>query len=191
MGSNLITKEEYKAYVNIGSTNQDAQIEAIIPKVSEFVKNYCRRTFIDYSNDPKTEIFHGGYGNIFSLAEYPLISVSDVEFSSDYGATYTSLVEYTDYVIDVAGSSIISIADTGWPRYLNGYKVTYFGGFESLPLDIKLAVMDMVTYYMKNDMAVHSPKAPGTNSVQIEYITSSALPAHIRRILDWYKGSWD
>lgn len=190
MGLDLVTRSEYKAYVGINTTNQDSIISAIIPKVSELVKTYCRRTFVDYVNDAKIEVTSAGYGPAITLDEYPIISVSTVEFSEDYGQTYTELVEYTDYVVNHRDATIVSIAGD-WPELLNGYQITYTAGYETIPLDLKLAVMDLVTYYMKNDMAVHSPKAPGTNSVQVEYITTAAFPAHIRRILDMYKGSWD
>ena len=60
MGLDLVTLEEYKAYAAINSTNQDAAITAIIPIVSELVKNYCRRTFVDYIDEAKTEVFSGG-----------------------------------------------------------------------------------------------------------------------------------
>jgi hypothetical protein len=69
---------------------------------------------------------------------------------------------------------------------VNGYKVVYTAGYETLPEDLKLAVLDLVTYYLKNDAAIHSAKAPGTNSVQIEYISTTNLPAHIKRVLDLY-----
>ena len=81
--------------------------------------------------------------------------------------------------------------DTKFAKAINGYKVTYYAGYATIPEDLKIAVLDLVTYYLKNDGSVHSPKAPGTNSVQIEYITSTALPAHIARILNIYKASWD
>lgn len=192
MGLPLITKAEYKAYVGITSPNSDTVIDALIPKVSELVKTYCRRTFVDYVNDAKVETTSGGYGAELLLAEYPIISVTGVGYSTDYGQNYTDLVEFTDYVVDVERGNIIALSASGeWDKCLNGYQVTYTAGYETLPTDLKLAVMDLVTYYIKNDASVHSPKAPGTNSVQIEYITSSALPAHIKRVLDLYKASWD
>lgn len=190
MGLDLITRAEYKTYVGINSTNEDAIISSLIPRVSELVKTYCRRTFVDYVNDAKVEVTHAGYGDAITLAEYPIIAVSAVEYSSDYGQTYTELEEYVDYVINTNDATIVAISGD-WPKLLNGYQITYTAGYETIPLDLKLAVMDLVTYYRKNDMAIHSPKAPGTNSVQVEYITTSAFPAHIRRILDMYKGSWD
>lgn len=189
MGLNLVTLAEYKAYAGISSNNQDVAINAIIPKVSELVKSLCRRTFVDFVGDAKTEVYGGGSGYKIYLKEYPILGISSVETSSDYGATYTELVEFTDYVIDKEDDSIVGIH--GFPKKINGYKITYTAGYEALPEDLKLAVLDLVTYYIKNDASVHSPKAPGTNSVQIEYVTSTSLPAHIRRVLDLYVGSFD
>ena len=61
MSLNLITRQEYKTYAGIKSTNYDTELDALIPRVSEFVKNYCRRTFVDHM-DPgseKVEVFGG------------------------------------------------------------------------------------------------------------------------------------
>jgi hypothetical protein len=74
---------------------------------------------------------------------------------------------------------------------INGYKVTYTAGFETIPEELKLAVMDLITYYIKNDAAIHSSKAPGTNTVQIEYVTTTNLPAHIKRVLDQYAANYN
>jgi Phage gp6-like head-tail connector protein len=65
MGANLVTLAEYKAYAGITSTNQDAEINSIIPKASQLVKSICRRTFIDYVNDSKEEVFSGGWNKLF------------------------------------------------------------------------------------------------------------------------------
>lgn len=182
--ADLITRQEYKAYKGITSPNQDTAIDTLIPKVSAFIKNICRRSFVDYVNDPKTETFKGG--PYLLLTESPVIQVLSVEYSSDYGNTYTELTEFTDFVLDVEEEKIVPISSTAFPLIVNGYKVSYFAGYETLPQDLKLAAMDLVEYYLRNDMAVHSPKAPGTNSVQIEYISTTNLPAHIKRVLDLY-----
>lgn len=190
MGLPLVTKAEYKAYFGISSSNSDSQIDFLIPKVSDLVKNYCRRTFVDYVNDTKVETTSGGYGSKLFMKEYPLLSVSSVDYSSDYGQTYTSLVEYTDYVVDTEEGTIVSLIGD-WPKAINGYQISYTAGYETIPEDLKLAVLDLIKYYISNDMAVHSPKAPGTNSVQVEYVTTTALPSHIKRVLDLYKGTWN
>ncbi len=187
MGANLVTKAEYKAYAKIVNPNQDAEIDSIIPKVSQLVKTYCGRTFVDYADEAKVEYSNGGIAAII-LNEWPVIAVDSVEYSSDYGQTYTAITEFVDWVLDEG--YIVATSPSGFAKQLRGYKVTYKAGYETLPEDLKLGVLDLVTYYLKNDAAVHSTKAPGTNSVQIEYISTTTLPAHIRRILDLYKADY-
>lgn len=187
MAKNLITLAEYKAYAGLTSPNHDAEILQLIPKISELVKTYCKRTFVDWLDDPKLEHFNGGYQTLL-LEETPVSQILEVGYSSDYGQTYTPLVEYRDWVLD--GNYIVSVNPAGFSRVLRGYRVTYLAGYETVPEDLKLAVLDLVTYYRKNDMAVHSSKAPGTNTVQIEYVTTTSLPAHIRRVLDFYRADY-
>lgn len=185
MATDLITLAEYKAYIGKASTNDDIAIKSIIPKVSQLVKTYCRRTFVDFVNDAKVETFTGG--GCLAPSEFPLLSVSSVEYSLDYGKTYVALVEFTDYAINTSADTIVPIStDSTFPILINGYKVSYTAGYEVLPEDLKLAVMDLVTYYLKNDMAVKSSRDAGSNTVQIEYITRNTLPSHIARVLDMY-----
>lgn len=188
MGANLITKAEYKAYAGINSTNQDAEIDSLIPKVSELVKSYCRRAFVDYVDEAKVEVFRGGFDQLL-LSEFPVTQVISVQKSTDYGQTYTKLTKFTDWVQD--GDSVVSLDPTkGFAELINGYKVSYFAGFETLPEDLKLATLDIVTYYLKNSAAVHSTKSLAPNTMQVEYITGSQFPAHIRRVLDMYKANY-
>lgn len=183
MATDLITKAEYKTYAGITSANQDTEISLIIPKVSALVKNYCRRTFVDFYSDIKVEVFDGGFKEIW-LKETPVVSISSVGYSDNYGQSYTNLTKYVDYAI--RGDSIVSLKTPVFAEAINGYRVSYFAGYDVIPEDLKLAVFDLVTYYRKNDMGIHSSKAPGTNSIQVEYVYSSTLPAHIRRVLDLY-----
>lgn len=192
MAVDLVTKAEYKSYAGITSDTQDAIITAVIPKASQLVKSICRRTFVDYVNDAKIEVHNGGNGSKIYLSEYPVLSISGIEYSTDYGNTYTDLVEFTDYAIDQEDGAIVAIgSDAVFTKYTNGYRITYTAGYEELPQDLKVAVLDLITYYIKNDGSIHSSKAPGTNTVQIEYITTTNLPAHIKRVLDLYTGSFD
>ena len=185
MGLNLITKAEYKAYAGISSTNHDVEIDSLIPKVSQFVKTYCRRSFIDNVDESITQNTNGGFNNII-LKEAPVLQILSVSRSIDYGKTYSDLIEFTDWVFELENNSIVSLDVAGFKNMINGYQVIYTAGYESVPEDLKLALMDLITYYRKNDGAIHSTKAPGTNAVQIEYISTTSLPAHIKRVLDLY-----
>lgn len=183
MALNLVTRAEYKAYAEINSTNSDAIIDLLIPLVSKFVKNYCRRTFVDFVDTPNVEILRGGVPYLM-LLESPIILISSLEQSTDYGQTYTVLTEFTDWVLD--GQLIRPIGVSSFPDYIRGYRVTYTAGFDDVPEDLRLAVMDLITYYRKNDAAVNALKHVNTTSMQIEYITDTALPSHIKRVIDFY-----
>ena len=186
MANDFFTLAEYKVYANLTSPNQDTAIKNLIPKVSQLAKTYCRRTFIDYVDDAKIEVSSGGLSYLL-MSEYPLIAVSSVESSDDYGKTYTTLTEFTDYAVDQENGSIEVIGALMWPKKINGYKVTYTAGYaEGIPEDFKLACMDLLTYYLKNDMSVKSQRDAGSNTVQIEYITKNTLPSHIARVFDMY-----
>lgn len=190
MGLSLITRQEYKSYAGLTSTNSDAIIDALLPKVSALVKTVCRRTFVDYVADAKEEYFEGGHALIVP-SETPVLTIRSLEVSNDYGNTYVELQEFVDYALLKSSGLIKAIATGGFPSLDNGYKLVYTAGYEALPEDLKLAVMDLITYYIKNDSAIHSNKAPGTNTVQIEYVTTTNLPAHIKRILDQYTANYN
>ena len=207
MGLPLVTRAEYKAYQGISSTTSDTAIDSLIVKVSELVKSICRRSFVDYIDEAKVEYHEGGEPTI-ELAETPILSVLNVEYSTDYGNNYNSLTEYTDYAFSKLKNNLVPIAPLEAPTTLlgytpysrqapifpyavNGYRITYTAGYETLPEDLKLAVLDTIAYYIKNDSAVHTHKLAQPNTMQVEYITSTNLPAHIKRILDLYTQSYN
>lgn len=186
MALNLTTKAAYKTYIGIKSINEDAAIDILIPRVSQLIKTYCNRTFRDYYDDPKVESFNGGSG--FILQESPVVSVQSVESSTDYGQNYTELQEFADWVLD---DYIVKPTQTKeFANQLKGYRVTYLAGYETVPLDLELAVIDTISYYLKNDAAVHTARNVNPNTMQVEYLSGTQFPAHIRRILDLYKADY-
>lgn len=183
--SNLVTVAEYKAYIGIVGTTEDGIIAAVIPKVSQLVRSICRRSFTDYVDEYKVDISKGGLNNRILLAETPVLSIGSIEFSDDYGKTYTELVEFTDFVVDQEAGAVelISYPYQEYNR-VNAFKISYNAGYLELPEDLKLAVFDLIKYYIRNDAAIHSQKAVGTSTLQVEYILNTNLPAHIKRVLD-------
>ena len=188
MTTPIVTLADYKTYATISSTTQDAQITKLIPQITEYIKSYCGRSFVDFYSTDKIEVFNGGYE--YFPKEFPVVSVTKLEVSYDNGETYSDLTPYTDWVLNIEDDSIVSPYDgVPFKRYINGYRITYKGGFEDYPTDLKLSAMDLITYYMKADMAVKSTRSAGSNTTQIEYVMNAGLPSHIRRIFDLYKAS--
>lgn len=213
MGLDLVTLAEYKTYMSLTNPANDASISTIITGVSSLVKKHCRRTFVDYVDDAKVEVFKGGKN--FSPSEYPILSVGSVEFSQDFGQTYTTLTEFVDYITDNEAeevvfinapynntpygtynnwsSSTMNVIPTAYNSVLprpNAFRITYNAGYPELPEDLKLAVFDLITYYVRNDGAVHSSRSPGSNTVQTEYINISKMPGYIGRVLDLYMANY-
>jgi hypothetical protein len=182
----LITLADVKTFAGISSNNSDTQINNLIPVATSMIRNYCGRNFVDFYDTPKTEVFSGGAPSLF-LTEVPVRAVSNIEYSSDYGQTYATLVEYTDYAYNSEMETIDVLFINCFPKTLNGYKVTYTGGYETAPADLKQAAIDIVQYYMKSDMAVKSTRSPGSSATQVEYVLNATLPSHIRRVLDSYR----
>lgn len=180
----LITRQEYKDYEDISSPNQDDEIDFLIPKVSAFIKTYCRRTFNDFISTDKVDVFNGGYYYLIP-SDTPIISITSLEFSADLGQNYTTLTEFTDWVL-IDDSLIGKPTGTCFSSAKNGYRLSYKSGYVTLPEDLKLAVLDMVKYYLRNDGTVHGTKFSNTNTMQIEHISDAALPAYIKRVLDPY-----
>lgn len=185
MAVNLVTKAECKAYLGLTSSNRDSEIDILIPKVSALVQTYCRRGIIEYATSTVyTQYDNGGHDKII-LKETPVLNIISVAQSTDYGQNYTNLVQYTDWILD--DNCIVCItSDLIFKSYLRGYKIEYFGGYDPLPEDLKVAVLDLVEYYMKGNSAVHVNRDVTPNVTQIQYINSNSFPAHIKRVLDQY-----
>lgn len=174
----LATLDEFKLYAGIKNPENDDRLESVLTSVSALIKTYCNRTFNDYVDDDYEEYFDGGCDYLYPK-EFPILDVSDVSTSIDYGVTFTS----SEYIVDKRNDRIY-IASNASRMGPNAVKITYTGGFMQIPSELKLAVFDMMNMYLKNEAAAPK-KTQGFTSV--EYITSSDFPSHIKRVLDLYR----
>lgn len=177
----LITTDEYKEYASINSVDFDDKIDSIVLRISELVKSYCGRKFIDgfdkASNSFINLVEYTNTSGYYYPHEFPVQEVVSVEYSSDMGATYSNI---TNFYYDRSKDAVF-IDDN--VDSINAYKITYKAGFQKTPEDLKLACLDLVEYYYKGEYTPR--KASGNNTV--EYITTSDMPAHIKRVLDLYR----
>jgi len=185
MAVNLVTRIEFKQYMGISSTNRDSEIDVLIPLVSQLVQTYCRRGITEYAiSTPYVQYDNGGTDFIL-LKETPLKSLLGFSYSTDYGVTWTSMTEDTYFIIDTDKLYTIPQPDKS-RNLLKEFKIEYLGRFDPIPGDLKLALFDLIEYYMKNNSAVHVNRDVTPNVTQIQYVATTNFPAHIKRVLDQY-----
>lgn len=191
--ANLITLAKYKTAEGLQSTKDDAKLELLIESVSQLVKTYCNTTFVDYYTNAKTELFNINYNESFiQLAEGPVVMGNDaptVSERTDFTGSYTTLTQDADYYIDTDLDCIYRIG-TAWPKGPGAVKVVYKAGYATIPADLQLAVIDLITYYRKDH---HRTARQTIAGATVENRSSSstqnnpAFPDHIKRVLDLYK----
>ena len=198
--ANLVTLQQYKDFAGLQGVQQDAKINVIISNVSQLVKTYCGTTIIDFASTNKIEYFNIQRGDDrVILAESPLIQVVSVEERQSQSDAYVTLItENSDssgkyeYVVDTDSDSIVrttSSTEKAFAKGMKAVKVTYKAGYTSTPEDLKLAIFDLIKYYMKDERK----ERQSISGSSIENPLSSSLtgnigfPDHIKRILDMYK----
>jgi hypothetical protein len=198
--ADLVTLQQYKDFAGLQSLKNDARINIVIDQVSQLVKSYCGTTIIDYASTNKTEYFNIGLGvDRIILEESPLIQVVSVEERTSQADAYVTLItENSDssgkyeYIADMESDSIVRTTSTGtkpFPKGMKAVKVVYKAGYTSTPDDLKLAVFDLIKYYMKDERKERQTIAGSSieNPLSSSLVGNIGFPDHIKRILDMYK----
>lgn len=199
--ADLITLQNYKDFQGLTGVTQDARINVIIDSVSQLVKNYCGTNLIDHYSSAKTEYFDikDARTTRVMLDEGPIRAVTSVSERESQGDAYVTLITENsnssgkyEYIVDDTTDSIIRTnesTDKAFPKGRKAVKVIYTAGYSATPEDLKLAVFDLVKYYLKDEsrermsIAGATVENPGSSSVP----NSSGFPDHIKRVLDMYK----
>jgi hypothetical protein len=185
----LVTVNQYKSYRGVVGNTEDIRLNVIVPSVSTLVKNYCGRSFIDYYSTNKVEYFSMKWPqNVVFLAELPVNSLVSVEeFESEQeGTSYVTLTS-SQYMLDTALDAVYRIEGgrrQDYPQGINSVRVTYRGGYEELPNDLRLAVTDLITYYLKEEWKPE--KNQGSFTIR-NGNAEADFPDHIKRVLDLYR----
>jgi len=191
--ANLIDIDTYKISEKIESTKEDTRIALLITSVSALVKTYCGNSLVDYYASNKTEEFNISWDtNIVQLTESPIVEIVSVEERETFGASYTTVTS-AEYYADVSTDSIYRVNTNGigksWPTGPASVKVTYKAGYQECPTDLQLAVIDLITYYLKDEHKARQTIAGASiqNTASSSQRNNVAFPDHIKRVLDLYK----
>ena len=193
--ADLVTLSDYKDAEGIVSPKEDLRISSLIPSVSQLVKTYCGNSIIDFFSNNKEEDFDIYWDTpAVQLTESPVVSIVTVQERDGYDQSYTTLTTGAyEYYLDTRTDSVVRTNESGkrlnWKHGVGAVKVTYRAGYSSMPADLKLAVTDLITYYLRDE---HKERRTlGGASIQNQSSTSQrnnvTFPDHIKRVLDLYK----
>jgi len=182
--ADLISLNDYKELEGVTNTQHDARTEVIIDSVSQLVKTYCGNSIIDFYTSDKTEELTISFNtNQIQLTESPVNNIDSVQERDSETAAYTTLTASTDYVLDKATDIVYRIG-SNWHKGVNSVKVVYNAGYSATPADLKLAVADLVTHYLKGE---HKERRTITGATIQNQKSDLPFPDHIKRVLDLYK----
>jgi len=199
--ADLITLQQYKDFAGLTGVTMDARINVIVDSVSKLVKNYCGTSFIDDYSSAKTEYFDikDNVTTRVMLDEGPINTVTSVQERESQADSYVTLItENSDssgkyeYIVDTMTDSIIRTnedTDKAFPKGRKAVKVVYTAGYSATPEDLKLAIFDLVKYYLKDERKERMQIAGAMieNPVSTSIRNNTGFPDHIKRVLDMYK----
>ena len=194
--ADLITVAQYKDAEGLRGEKDDDRLAVIVPQVSDLVKKYCGISFIDFYSTDKVETFSidDNYTTTIIVSESPLVTVDSVQERASYSGSYETLTttDY-EYYVDTESDAIIRTNKEGNPipfkRGVGAVKITYNAGYSATPEDLKLALFDLVNYYMKDEhkerrtLGGAQLQNQGTSGIR----DNSDFPDHIKRVLDLYR----
>ena len=199
--ADLVTLQQYKDFAGLQGVQNDARINVLIDNVSQLVKSYCGTTIVDYASSAKTEYFSikDSIVDTIILEESPVIAVTSVAERDSQADAYVTLIKENsdnsgkyEYVINDDSDSITRTSSNStryWPKGQKSVKVIYTAGSTSCPDDLKLAVFDLIKYYLKDERKDRMTIAGATveNPISTSLKGNIGFPDHIKRILDMYK----
>jgi len=193
--ANLITLDEYKEAMKITGYGDDVRLESLVTSVSQLVKTYCNNGIRDYYATNKVETFNIDYSShMLSLEQSPIVEIVSVQERESLTSAYNTLSETNgEYYVDMETDSILRTDGvSGYKSFAPGpgsVKVTYKGGYSATPADLKLAVIDLVTYYHKDEYKQRQTLAGASiqNQGTSGQTGNVGFPDHIKRVLDLYK----
>ena len=192
--TNLITLSEYKEAKGISKSDDDVKLQKLIDRVSSYITEYLGFPIVTNINVDIVENISIEYEtNLIYLDVFPVtqvISVTEADYLNSHDSTVHLPLssEIPDYIVDLKNGRVIRKNAKSWALGYNSVTITYRGGVSTPPEGIKLAVIDLVTYYLKEEYKVQ--KNIGTSSINNPETTiarNAELPSHIKRVLDLYR----
>ena len=132
-----ITVEQAKQFLQIGHSEQDAILTLLLEGLDDTVERLCNIKLSDA--DYEELVDGGGYG--LRVENLPLNSVSSVEGAESGSSESFKVVRSAIYRTDETER---------WTSGYHRYKVTYNGGYASVPPGLKIVMLQLLDRFYNN-----------------------------------------
>lgn len=191
--ADLVTVQDYKDAEGLTGAKDDDRLAILVPQISELVKRYCGTSFVDYYSTDKTEVFNiTDDTSVIIVSESPLVSVTSVKEREGPTESYTTLTVNSDYYVDTTFDAVRRVTGNNSKNFKKGFgsvEIAYRSGYSAVPSDLKLAIFDLITYYLRDEHKSRRSiqgatlEQQGSSSVR----NNTDFPDHIKRVLDLYR----
>lgn len=138
----ITTKAKCKDFRGIptATTEHDAELDRIIPAVQEFLERECERVF---EKSTVTEYYSGlEWRDRLIVAQPPIVTITNIW--DDLARSYATPLASSLYVIEDANAGLIKLDGVTFQEGLRNIKITYEGGFTTIPEDLEQAAIELV-----------------------------------------------
>jgi hypothetical protein len=125
--------------IDAGNTNHDSVLQVINLAIEQAVLNYVETNFA--LTTVTNEIVDGNISDIILVENVPLVSVTSLYFNCGADGTGGDLIDPSSYKVRSEGIYLRSLTT---PRGRAIIKVSYTYGYNGLPSDVKLMMLQSV-----------------------------------------------
>jgi hypothetical protein len=205
----LATVANYKAWAGINGTGSDAAITLMLAQAEASVRRYAGRDMTNgFESANRTETYNGDGAAVLQLREWPVTTVTTVE-ERDRAGTWTTL-DADEYRVDTRTGQLYRLGAT-WGRIVSDFvgggnnpafgvspswsadpasvRVTYTGGYTTIPADIVAVVYLLIDHKLANagsdqtltseSIGVYSKSRGGTYFSETDILAKN-MPSELR-----------
>ena len=126
---------DYKAYLNVVSSDTDDILETIADAAEKEIEAYLG---FDLESDDKTEYYDGSGREVLVLDEYPVTAVTTISYWD--GSDWVDLTSDDYNAKRIKNLSSVFTDGYTFEEGTMNYKVVYTAGYSTIPSDINLAM---------------------------------------------------
>lgn len=176
--ADLTSTDAVKAWLNISGNSDDALLDKLVSRGSQFIRTYCQRDFLSQAY---ADTFDGRDTSRIAFPNYPVTAVASVTIDGTAIPARPSALG-SGYVFS---PTMLSLSGFSFTRGFGNVVVAYTAGFATVPPDLEQACVELIAFkYRERDRIGHQSKTLGGETVAF-YIGD--MPKPVQTVLETYK----